>query len=355
MKLDEIIRNAEEFAGRTPGLLRGMLASGLFLALVATNSGCNPSSKVEERRSGVEAVQMVPEVVDYKRLMGVGSLPPEIEDYLKNNLREDRDANISNLTEIKQRAEDTNLQSSYATGVVAKSGRISFAIYNINVSGKPPVHYSDAAIRYFLSQAFGGLGLSVSVNYVEVDLRDAATSNAKSPEDLTQRKQAAELLEETIGKSSLMMGEKEVFEGIIPYYLREILGVENTFVSNRTVIATYDLKSGTGKTITPPYADIVVIIADFLDSNAAGISFKGGTVTDTNYTFIDQRKGDLPFNATEIAFIEAHEAGHELGLNHSSYPLDIMSHSQKAARIILSNPRFAFGPESMEKWQQLSK
>jgi hypothetical protein len=252
----------------------------------------------------------------------------------------------------------------------AETGKLDIAIYNVNFGDDGDSHYNRKNIEDYLNTAFKPLGLRVNVTYQDVNVNqewearmrevftDEEMQTSKRQEllerfpaefrEFIRSTQISKPLEKQNPKFSIA-GKGGTFEPqlITHSYLADIVGRENYFELPLEVKSNQKLG---------PRADIGIVIADFRDSGASGVAHNySDSVVGESYVLIDKKRSNgKPISQKAMNALIAHESGHKIGLNHSSYwPLDVMSYAPISRWIIQKFPQLGIGPESWLEWRKI--
>jgi len=224
-----------------------------------------------------------------------------------------------------------------------RKGRIRLGIYNINFSGDR-THYDKGELEKYLNTTFKRLRIKVEVDYQNV-----------YPDD-NKNNSGVQFFKDFIQNNSvdvIKSGEIKTYEK------REERG-DAVITTQQYFIARNAREALTGflHRIVPGFSeekdDILLILGDFKDSDARGASHSSQFIAVDKKTEPDKDKSGQRFSQNEFNATIAHETGHQLGLNHSSFwPLDVMSYAPISRWTIERFPQLAIGPESWFEWRDI--
>ncbi|MBI2581325.1 hypothetical protein HYV85_06010 [Candidatus Woesearchaeota archaeon] len=250
----------------------------------------------------------------------------------------------------------------------AENGLLTLAVYNVNFGEEDASHYSRSELEKYLDTAFGRLGIGINVEYLDVNprqewevrLREVYTDEEMKTPKLQQKLQGfpaefEKFVRNTeINKPLETPDEKFMNAGkpttepqlVVAIYLEDLLG-SKFFEMPGTIVA------GTSGIVNAPRADVSIVIADFKDGSASGTAHNySNTVFGEPYVLVDKRHSNKTIDQKSLKALLAHETGHKIGLDHSSFwPLDVMSYAPISGWFIERVPQLAFGPESWFEWR----
>jgi len=273
----------------------------------------------------------------------------DLENYFKNDFFDDWKTSYEALIGSNAHPTQSKIEPPFFNtvdkGVAENIGKATIHLYEIVTSGREG--YEPQRTENFVNELIAPLDINVRIVYHQLQLESLTPEFQKLIRDKTVREVVRLQTTNSTGEFTFDLAK----------HLGSLVGQDN-FPGFRNVPEASDIDS---ENLTD-----AIVVANFKDDpTTGGTTFNHSMQGAAGYIVLDsgtiesiispngETETQVRFDPLElIAMKLTHELAHMLGINHTEFPLSIMSYSQIARILFYDNPGIAFDPGSILEWKR---